>query len=122
MERAGAGFGTASLRQAVQLCHEGRFSSCFTRDDFLGLSTPLAFIQRQSETGQIEVVVASRGEQIDSEDQESRLLILHDGRRYEGVPGTSQFRVVEFAEHGIPYRLPSLERSEPKPRAMTRSR
>lgn len=77
------------------------------------------FIQRQSETGQIEVVVASRGEQIDSEDQETRLLILHDGRRYEGIPGTSRFRVVEFAEHGIPYRLPSLERSEPKPRAMS---
>lgn len=77
------------------------------------------FIQRQSETGQIEVVVAKRGEQIDSEDQETRLLILHDGRRYEGIPGTSRFRVVEFAEHGIPYRLPSLERSDPKPREMS---
>ncbi len=44
--------------------------------------------------------------------------MLHNGRRYEGVPGTTQFRVVEFAEHGIPYRLPSLEAAEPRPRAM----
>lgn len=76
------------------------------------------FMQRQSEDGLVEVVIANRGEQIDSEDQQSRLLVLHDGRRYEGIPGTSKFRVVEFAEHGIPYRLPSLERAEPKPRAM----
>ena len=77
------------------------------------------FIQRQVDDGLVEVVVADRGEQIESEDQDYRLLVLHNGRRYEGVPGTSQFRVVEFAEHGIPYRLPSLERADPKPRAMT---
>ena len=41
-----------------------------------------------------------------------------DGRRYEGVPGTHQFRVVEFAEHGIPYRLPSLDPPDPEPREM----
>jgi lipopolysaccharide export system permease protein len=47
-----------------------------------------------------------------------RLLVLRDGRRYEGIPGTTEFRVIEFAEHGIPYRLPSLEATEPRPRAM----
>ena len=77
------------------------------------------FLQRQAENGIVEVVVANRGEEIDSEDQDYRLLVLHDGRRYEGIPGTSQFRVVEFAEHGIPYRLPSLERADPRPRAMS---
>ncbi|MCP5093182.1 MAG: LptF/LptG family permease, partial [Gammaproteobacteria bacterium] len=35
---------------------------------------------------------------------------------------TSQFRVVEFAEHGIPYRLPSLRTSDPRPRAMSFAR
>jgi len=77
------------------------------------------FMQRKADNGQVEVVIASRGEQIDSDDHESRLLVLHDGRRYEGVPGTSRFRVVEFAEHGIPYRLPSLAATDPKPRAMS---
>jgi lipopolysaccharide export system permease protein len=45
--------------------------------------------------------------------------VLRDGRRYEGIPGTTRFRVVEFVEHGIPYRLPSLDPSDPTPRAMT---
>ena len=77
------------------------------------------FMQRRVGEENVEVVVARRGEQVDSEDPDVRFLVLHEGRRYEGIPGTSQFRVVEFVEHGIPYRLPSLDPPEPKPRAMT---
>ena len=81
------------------------------------------FLQRfveddDGEANIVEVVVAERGEQVDSDDPDIRFLVLHNGRRYEGVPGTPQFRVVEFVEHGIPYRLPSLEPPEPEPRAM----
>ena len=53
-----------------------------------------------------------------SDDPDTRYLVLHQGRRYEGVPGTTEFRVVEFAEHGIPYRLPKLEPADPEPRQM----
>jgi lipopolysaccharide export system permease protein len=68
----------------------------------------------------VEVVVAKRGEQRDSDDPNMRFFVLHDGRRYEGIPGTSEFRVMEFAEHGIPYRLPNVtEEPELEPRAMT---
>lgn len=77
------------------------------------------FLQRRVEGGHMEVVVARRGEQVDSDDPDVRFLVLHEGRRYEGIPGTTEFRVVEFAEHGIPYRLPSLDPPEPRPRAMT---
>ncbi|MDJ0907110.1 MAG: LPS export ABC transporter permease LptF [Woeseiaceae bacterium] len=77
------------------------------------------FLQRRVADGVVEVVVAQRGEQVDSDDPDVRYLVLREGRRYEGVPGTSQFRVVEFAEHGIPYRLPSLDPADPTPRAMT---
>ena len=76
------------------------------------------FMQRRLADGGVEVVVAERGEQADTDDPDTRMLVLHDGRRYEGIPGTSLFRVVEFAEHGIPYRLPSLEPPDPEPRAM----
>lgn len=76
------------------------------------------FLQRRLETGGIEVVVAERGEQVQSEDSDIRYLVLHEGRRYEGVPGTTDFRVVEFAEHGIPYQLPQLEPVDPEPRQM----
>ena len=50
------------------------------------------------------------------------MLVLHNGRRYEGIPGTTRFRVVEFAEHGIPYQLPGLRTTDPRPRAMSFSR
>ena len=76
------------------------------------------FMQRTVDEGVVEVVVSRYGEMVESEDPDTRLLVLREGRRYEGVPGTSRFRVVEFAEHGLPYRLPSLETSEPRPRAM----
>lgn len=81
-----------------------------------GLET--VFLQRRVEGGGIEVVVAERGEQVETEDPNTRLLVLHNGRRYEGTPGTARFRVVEFSEHGIPYVLPGLEPTDPEPRAM----
>ena len=75
------------------------------------------FVQRQiGDT--VEVVLAKRGDQVDSDDPNTRFFVLRDGRRYEGVPGTSVFRVMEFAEHGIPYRLPQVEDPEFEPRAM----
>jgi len=75
------------------------------------------FLQRRVDGDNIEVVIAERGEQVASDDPDVRMLVLYNGRRYEGIPGTSQFRVVEFAEHGIPYQLPSLNPPEPRPRA-----
>jgi lipopolysaccharide export system permease protein len=76
------------------------------------------FMQRRADNGGVEVVIAERGEQRESDDPNMRYLVLHDGRRYEGVPGTSSFRVMEFAEHGIPYRLPGVEVPELEPKAM----
>ena len=75
------------------------------------------FLQRQTNAG-VEVVIAERGEQKESDDPDTRYIVLHDGRRYEGTPGQSNFRVMEFAEHGIPYRLPNVEEPELEPRAM----
>ena len=77
------------------------------------------FLQRQlPDSDAIEVVVAQRGEQEESDDPDIRYLALYNGRRYEGVPGTTEFRVMEFAEHGIPYRLPSLDPPKLTPREM----
>lgn len=77
------------------------------------------FMQRLVDGGGVQVVIAERGEQLASDDENTRMLVLHNGRRYEGIPGTTRFRVVEFAEHGIPYQLPSLRTTDPRPRAMS---
>jgi len=76
------------------------------------------FMQRQVEGGGIEVVISELGEMVESDDPDVRFLVLHDGRRYEGIPGTSEFRVIEFAEHGVPYHLPGLRAPSSEPRAM----
>ena len=49
--------------------------------------------------------MAKRAEQRGAGQMEQEF-ILYDGRRYEGVPGSPEWRVVEFREHGIPVRLP----------------
>jgi lipopolysaccharide export system permease protein len=76
------------------------------------------FLERRAESGMIEAVIADRGAQVASADQDSRFIVLYDGRRYDGIPGTSEFRVVEFSEHGIPYRLPEATQAQLKPPAM----
>ena len=76
------------------------------------------FMQRRAADGNVQVVIAELGEMVTAADPDVRMLVLYNGRRYEGVPGTTEFRVIEFAEHGIPYRLPSLSPPNPAPRAM----
>ena len=77
------------------------------------------FVQRRAED-RIELAVAERAEQRGAGQMEQEF-VLYDGRRYEGVPGSPEWRVVEFREHGIPVRLPEYkaqkERYELKPTA-----
>ncbi len=61
------------------------------------------FIQRQV-GDEIQVAVAARGQLL--KDGEQPFFVLYDGRRYEGVPGSGEFRITEFQEHGIPIVLP----------------
>lgn len=76
------------------------------------------FLQRRRESGEIEVVIAERGEQRESDDPDTRYFVLYNGRRYEGIPGSTEFRVMQFAEHGIPYQLPGASKAELAPREM----
>jgi lipopolysaccharide export system permease protein len=75
------------------------------------------FVQQREESGLVNVVIAERGEQRDSDDPNMRYFVLYDGRRYEGIPGSAEFQVMEFAEHGIPYKLPGADSKLPQARA-----
>ena len=46
--------------------------------------------------------------------QPEQTFVLYDGRRYEGIPGTGDFRIIEFSEGGIPIRLGDLVRNSSK--------
>lgn len=87
------GFGQAdAVVYAEQVAPDGRLRN--------------VFVQRR-EAGGIEVIVAAEAWQALTADPDVRMLTFADGRRYEGTPGTADFRIVEFAEHGIPYSLPA---------------
>jgi lipopolysaccharide export system permease protein len=63
--------------------------------------------EEQDSEGRMEIWVATRAEQKGA-GQAEQMFMLYDGRRYEGVPGSGEFRVIQFAEGGIPIRLGEL--------------
>jgi lipopolysaccharide export system permease protein len=61
------------------------------------------FIQRRNGDS-LEVSVAQGGRLTPADENGWRTMLLYQGRRYSGVPGTLQFDMMEFAEEGIPIR------------------
>jgi lipopolysaccharide export system permease protein len=64
------------------------------------------FVQRES-AGRSEVALADTATYSKAALNGMHLVTLFNGRRYEGVPGRDDFRVIEFREHGIPIATPS---------------
>lgn len=59
------------------------------------------FIAREgSDKTQLMVAVANYGEQLQHPEYDQRYLMLHEGDRYEGVPGSTEFRVTHFSSYG----------------------
>jgi lipopolysaccharide export system permease protein len=63
------------------------------------------FVQRES-AGRFEVALADTATYSKTSSGAMHLVTLYNGRRYEGVPGQEDFRVIEFREHGIPIATP----------------
>jgi lipopolysaccharide export system permease protein len=72
------------------------------------------FVQRES-AGRIEVALAETATYSKASSDSMHLVTLFNGRRYEGVPGQDDFRVIEFREHGIPIATPQDIRSSSDP-------
>lgn len=68
------------------------------------------FIQQRTDE-HVEVVTAARAEQRMSLERNENYLVLYDGIRYTGRPGSPEFRTARFQEHGIP--LPVPQRADP---------
>src|ERR1700733_9020917 len=64
------------------------------------------FVRRES-AGRIELALADTATYSKAAANGMHFVTLFDGRRYEGVPGQSDFRVIEFREHGIPISTPA---------------
>jgi lipopolysaccharide export system permease protein len=66
--------------------------------------------------GKFEIWRATRAEQRGA-GQADQLFVLYDGERYEGAPGSAEFRVMHFGEGGYPIRLGELGSGAGKPAA-----
>jgi lipopolysaccharide export system permease protein len=75
------------------------------------------FVQRRN-GDRVEVIVADEAWQEDVGDG-IRVLIFARGHRYEGEPGDARFRLVQFAEHGIPFEIPAAGPVQLDPEALT---
>lgn len=112
----------ARARSDLQMMEAGRFAS------FAGVNIVVyaektdadgqlrnVFVERRQDNI-VEVIVARTAFQRDTEDPNTKLLIFTDGQRYEGEPGSHAFRIISFAEHGIPYSLPEQQPLEHGPK------
>jgi lipopolysaccharide export system permease protein len=64
------------------------------------------FVRHES-AGRIELALADTATYSKAAANGMHFVTLFNGRRYEGVPGTSDFRVIQFREHGIPISTPA---------------
>ena len=64
------------------------------------------FVER-SRNGVVQVALARRARHQVSADGNSLIITLYDGKRFEGIPGSAQFRTMLFAEHTIPVQMPA---------------
>jgi lipopolysaccharide export system permease protein len=65
------------------------------------------FVERDR-GGNVEVTLAQRAKHTASADGMSHTIVLYDGERFEGVPGSSRFRVMRSPEITIPVEVPKL--------------
>jgi lipopolysaccharide export system permease protein len=63
------------------------------------------FVRRET-AGRIELALADTATYSKAAADGTHFVTLYNGRRYEGVPGQDDFRVIEFREHGIPVITP----------------
>ena len=87
----------------------GRFTSPDSGDTVLyarevvGDELRDVFLESQQEE-RVLVILAQRGRRVVNAATGEQSFVLYNGRRYEGVPGETEFLVIEFQEHGIPVR------------------
>ncbi len=76
------------------------------------------FVQRK-QGKRMTVIVAEEAAQRNDPETSRKVLTFRNGRRYEGEPGSNQFRIMRFAEHGIPFEVSESESSEIPIESMT---
>jgi lipopolysaccharide export system permease protein len=100
---------TADRTVELTAIEPGRFSSPDSGDtvlyprEVIGDELRDVFLESQ-EGDRVVATLAERGRRVVDPETGAVSFVLYDGRRYEGIPGQTEFLVVEFDEQGIPIR------------------
>jgi len=111
-ERAMAQIGAAGATALLRTLSPGRFQKFLdgdavfyagSRDSDDNLRDVFIRVQRDGRDGEPTqtVVTANRAREQTDPDTGRVTLVLDDGWRYEGFPGRADYRVIQFAEHGV---------------------
>ena len=122
-ERALARVGAEGATTVLQTLEPGRFRTFLDgdavfyaekRDGDDNLRDVFIRVLRKSEQGQPTqtIVTADRARQQIDDDTGAVTLILDNGWRYEGNPGEADYRVIQFAEHGVQLAPPTGKQSD----------
>jgi lipopolysaccharide export system permease protein len=79
------------------------YAQSVARDGTLGN----VFVER-NRGPEVEIALAQRATHSVTADGKSHIFTLYDGERFEGVPGSAEFRIVRFAEHVVPVQVPEI--------------
>lgn len=66
------------------------------------------FVER-TQQARVEVALAARATHAMSADGLSHVITLYDGERFEGVPGSPEFRIMRFDRHVVPIAMPPVQ-------------
>lgn len=106
--------GLASGRFTAATGSEGVFYAEHISDDQTELGD--VFLQSERDGKQV-ILSAISGRRFVQEESGDRFLELQNGFRYEGVPGSSEFVVIEYATHAIRIQEREVVRSDRKHKA-----
>jgi lipopolysaccharide export system permease protein len=67
----------------------------------------------------VTVVIAESAGQLNDPELGRKVLTFRNGERYEGEPGSREFQVMKFAEHGIPFQINPSRPGETKVEAQS---
>lgn len=64
-----------------------------------------------ADEGDHRILISATRARVSEQPSGERYLILEDGRRYEGMPGEADFRILEFERHGVLLKEREVEQS-----------
>jgi lipopolysaccharide export system permease protein len=79
------------------------YAQSVARDGTLGN----VFLER-NHGATVEIALAQHARHTVTADGLTHIVTLYDGERFEGIPGSAEFRIVRFVEHTVPIAVPQI--------------